>query len=149
MIFKRIVLFHICYCISKRSKINDNSATIVTAFFPFSKSKHSLNEYKQWIENLLNYTENPMVVYTSSRMLWFIQRRRNDPIPSELCTKLVNSSQRHKIEDGPLLANLVDVSNSFESACLSTNLSSVIVPLIDVCTLWVHFFLYFSVCNSN
>jgi len=36
---------------------------------------------------------------------------------------------------GPLLANLVNVSNSFESACLSTNLSSVIVPLIDVCTL--------------
>lgn len=48
-----------------------------------------------------------MVVYTSNQMLRFIQRRRNDPIPSELCTKLVNSSQRHKIEDGPIVGDIM------------------------------------------
>lgn len=57
--------------------MDEKSTTIVTAYYPFPKSKHSLDEYKQWMENLLSYTQNPMVIYTSKQMSPFIQQLRN------------------------------------------------------------------------
>jgi hypothetical protein len=59
------------------SKKTQNSTTIVTAFFVFSKSKHGVNEYEQWLENLLSYTENPMVIFTSNQTFPLVKRLRN------------------------------------------------------------------------
>lgn len=53
-----------------------NTTTIVTAFFFFAKSKHSLDDYKQWLENFFRYTENPMVIFTSKEMLPLVNNLR-------------------------------------------------------------------------
>jgi hypothetical protein len=53
------------------------TTTIVTAFFPFPKAKQSLTKYKEWLENLLSYTENPMVIFTSKNMSPLVESLRN------------------------------------------------------------------------
>jgi hypothetical protein len=54
-----------------------NSTTIVTAFFSFVKSKHNRSEYKQWLENLLSYTENPMMIFTSKELAPLVKGLRD------------------------------------------------------------------------
>ena len=55
-----------------------NTTTIVTAFFPFVKAKQSLTKYKEWLQNSLSYTENPMIIFTSKNMSSVIRSLRNN-----------------------------------------------------------------------
>ena len=48
----------------------------MTAFFLFTKSKHSLNNYKAWLENFFRYTDNPMVIFTSKQTLSLVKNLR-------------------------------------------------------------------------
>lgn len=42
--------------------------TIITAFFHFEKSKHSIDEYKSWLPNLFTAVTQPMVIFTSAEL---------------------------------------------------------------------------------
>ncbi len=58
--------------------------TIVIAYFPMSKSKHSSAQYLSWLENLLSFCESPMVIFTSDeyRSTLLELRHRRGPLPT-------------------------------------------------------------------
>ncbi|CAF1328552.1 unnamed protein product [Adineta steineri] len=57
------------------------STTVVTAYFPLSKSKHSKAEYQSWLENLLGFCQSPMIIYTSIEYQPMLQQlRRNNSL---------------------------------------------------------------------
>ncbi|CAF2109625.1 unnamed protein product [Rotaria magnacalcarata] len=39
--------------------------TVVIAYFPLKKSKHTKAKYLMWLENLLGYCQSPMIIFTS------------------------------------------------------------------------------------
>lgn len=64
--------------------MNDSStSTVVTAYYSFP-SKHTKNEYLQWMADVLA-TEMPMVIYTDQESLSILQQQR----PSQLPTKYI------------------------------------------------------------
>ncbi|CAF1118277.1 unnamed protein product [Adineta steineri] len=58
--------------------------TVVAAYFPMAKSKHSPAEYLSWLENLLSFCESPMVIFTSNdyRSALTELRYRRGPLPT-------------------------------------------------------------------
>ena len=45
--------------------MNENYTTIVTCYFKI-KSKHSLENYNQWMSNMLENISTPMMIYCDS-----------------------------------------------------------------------------------
>ncbi|CAF1137576.1 unnamed protein product [Adineta steineri] len=57
------------------------STTVVIAYFPLSKSKHSKAQYQSWLENLLGFCQSPIVIYTSIEYQPILQQlRRNNSL---------------------------------------------------------------------
>jgi uncharacterized hydantoinase/oxoprolinase family protein len=50
--------------------------TVVTAFFPLAKSKHSVEKYKEWIESFCK-GQFQCVVYTTGEYVDFFRSRRD------------------------------------------------------------------------
>ncbi|CAF4470229.1 unnamed protein product, partial [Adineta steineri] len=44
---------------------NQYTTTVVIAYFPLNKSKHSKAQYQSWLENLLGFCQSPIIIYTS------------------------------------------------------------------------------------
>lgn len=56
--------------------MNENYTTIVTCYFKI-KSKHSLENYNQWMSNMLENISTPMMIYCDSESEDFIRKKRN------------------------------------------------------------------------
>lgn len=57
--------------------------TLVTAYYPLAKAKHSPSEYLSWLENFLAFCQSPMIIFTSPRFRPVLhQLRRNSSSPS-------------------------------------------------------------------
>ena len=55
--------------------MNENYTTIVTCYFKI-KSKHSLENYNQWMSNMLENISTPMMIYCDSECEDFIRKKR-------------------------------------------------------------------------
>ncbi|KAJ3336234.1 hypothetical protein HDU93_003399 [Gonapodya sp. JEL0774] len=64
------------------SSLNPAPATIVTAYFPLARSKHSHSDYLTWMAPLLAI-HAPLVVYTSPSALPAIKSLRDPSLPTE------------------------------------------------------------------
>lgn len=53
------------------------TSTIVTAYYPLQKAKHSITEYREWIENFCQIPK-PMVIFTTSELVPLFQELRKD-----------------------------------------------------------------------
>ena len=61
----------------------EHELTIVTAYFPLRKAKHSSSEYLSWLENLLSFCSSPLIIFTSVEFHPILHRlRRNGSLPS-------------------------------------------------------------------
>lgn len=60
------------------SLVSGHITTIVTAFYPFKKAKHTSDSYNQWLMNFLAYVDNPMVIFTSEKQLALLYELRNN-----------------------------------------------------------------------
>ena len=66
-----------------KSAVSEHETTIVTAYFPLTKAKHSQAEYLSWLENLLSFSRSPMIIFTSADFRPVLHRlRRNGSLPS-------------------------------------------------------------------
>ena len=54
------------------------TTTVVTAYFPLRKAKHSRAEYQSWLENLLGFCQSPMIIYTSIEHQPILHRLRRN-----------------------------------------------------------------------
>ncbi|CAF3989867.1 unnamed protein product, partial [Adineta steineri] len=63
-------------------KINEQyTTTVVIAYFPLNKSKHSKAQYESWLENLLGFCQSPIIIYTSIEYQPILQYlRRNNSL---------------------------------------------------------------------
>lgn len=61
------------------------SCTIVTAFYNFSKKKHTTDEYIQWMQNFLPNVDSNMVIFTDQHCVSFIcELRQNYPLKTKI-----------------------------------------------------------------
>ena len=86
-----LLIITICVILSTRhtphlylkSAVAEHETTIVTAYFPLTKAKHSQAEYLSWLENLLSFSRSPMIIFTSADFRPVLYRlRRNGSLPS-------------------------------------------------------------------
>ncbi|CAF4165396.1 unnamed protein product [Adineta steineri] len=57
------------------------TTTVVIAYFPLSKSKHSKAQYQSWLKNLLGFCQSPIIIYTSIEYQPILQYlRRNNSL---------------------------------------------------------------------
>lgn len=54
------------------------STTIVTAFYPFETSKHSIQEYARWINNFVTSVNTPIVFFSDEPFCSLIQQMRDE-----------------------------------------------------------------------
>jgi hypothetical protein len=54
------------------------SATIVTAFYPLQKSKHSIQEYASWIHNFITNITSPIILFTEEPFCSLVQQMRDE-----------------------------------------------------------------------
>jgi len=89
------------YTTQPLSNVNEQyTTTIVTAYFPFKKSKHSKVEYQSWLENLLGSCQSPMVIYTSIEHLPILHRlRRNDSLATHFVVNYSSPLQMPPIKE--------------------------------------------------
>ena len=104
-VFRVIILsFIVCFMLSFYYHITDRSThmskekpiissihttTIVTAFFPFAKTKHTQDDYDQWLMNLLAYDNNPMVIFTCEKQFPLLLKLRNNRTNKMLSTVFI------------------------------------------------------------
>ncbi|UJR12484.1 hypothetical protein I4U23_016659 [Adineta vaga] len=86
-IFLIYTVWHYSYSFSYykffSKKSNKKTITIVTAYFPFPKAKHSQSDYLSWLENLFSFCQSPMVIFTSPEFYPILYRlRKNGSLPS-------------------------------------------------------------------
>lgn len=55
-----------------------SSVTIVSAFYPFEKSKHSIQEYASWILNFVSHIDTPIVIFSEQPFCSLIHQMRAD-----------------------------------------------------------------------
>lgn len=55
------------------------TATIVSAFYPLSKSKHGVRKYLEWIRNFC-LIPRPMVIFTDTKTAPLLERIRDPSI---------------------------------------------------------------------
>ena len=67
-------------------KTNDSClVTVFAAYFAFGKSKHSQNEYKKWVKNMLVSVTAPLVIFTDTKSKDFVyQLRFSKNLPTEI-----------------------------------------------------------------
>ena len=53
-----------------------SKVTIVSCYYPLSKSKHGIEEYFQWIHNFLTYVDTPIVMFGEGEMLSIMKDMR-------------------------------------------------------------------------
>jgi hypothetical protein len=58
-----------CLNSSTSNNQSKNCITIVTAFFLFSKSKHDVSHYKEWMSNFLSRIDTPMTIFTQPSLV--------------------------------------------------------------------------------
>ena len=46
-----------------------SKVTIVSCYYPLPKSKHSIQEYLQWLSNFLTYVDSPLVIFSEGPMV--------------------------------------------------------------------------------
>jgi hypothetical protein len=76
----------------------DMSATVVTAFYPLSRSKHGVGKYMAWIDNFCKIPCN-LVVFTDSTTAPVIRERRGD-LPIHIVVKEFNT---YRITSPPMM----------------------------------------------
>ena len=60
-----------------------NEITVVTAYFPLEKAKHSQSDYQSWLKNLFSFCQSPMIIFTTTKFhSTLYQLRRNGSLPS-------------------------------------------------------------------
>ena len=59
------------------SKTKTHFTTVVSMYFKLSASKHSISQYNSWIANMLKSIQAPLVMYTDSKSIEFLQANRN------------------------------------------------------------------------
>lgn len=55
-----------------------SSTTVVSAFYPLEKSKHTIQEYISWIHNFVTNIDSPIVLFTDNPFCSIIQRMREE-----------------------------------------------------------------------
>lgn len=58
--------------------VSNHMTTIVTAYYPFEKAKHTRENYAQWLTNLLAYINNPIVIFTHEKHFPLLYKFRNE-----------------------------------------------------------------------
>ena len=88
---------------SLRNAHNGQETTIVTAYFPLTRAKHSHSHYLSWLENLLSFCQSPMVIFTTADFHPILYRlRRNGSLPAFFIVNYKSPLQMPPIE--PLVA---------------------------------------------
>ena len=86
-----------------RNAHNGQETTIVTAYFPLTRAKHSQSHYLSWLENLLSFCQSPMVIFTTADFHPILYRlRRNGSLPAFFIVNYKSPLQMPPIE--PLVA---------------------------------------------
>ena len=71
------------YRLRPRHSNSQREVTVVTAYFPLAKAKHSQSNYLEWLENLFSFCQSPMIIFTSAEFSPILHRlRRNGSLPS-------------------------------------------------------------------
>jgi hypothetical protein len=55
-----------------------SSTTIVSAFYPFEKSKHSIQEYGRWIYNFVTNVNTPIILFTEEPFCTLVKQMRDE-----------------------------------------------------------------------
>ena len=55
-----------------------SSVTIVSAFYPFEKSKHTIQEYIQWMYNFFTCVDTPIVLFTDNPFCQMVSQMRKE-----------------------------------------------------------------------
>lgn len=85
-----------------------SDTTVVTAYYPLAKSKHSRQDYMKWIENFFSYVESPVVCFCPVAFVHTLKaistkyRRTVHYITKSLNELIVGSKEWQKIWDEQL-----------------------------------------------
>ena len=88
-----------------KSLLSEHETTVVIAYFPLTKAKHSQAEYLSWLGNFLSFSRSPMIIFTSTELHPVLHRlRRNGSLPSFFIVDYQSPLQMPPIE--PILSIL-------------------------------------------
>jgi hypothetical protein len=98
---------------------NDDSTTppptilLVSAFFPLSKSKHSISDYKAWLSRFLQPITTPIYFFTTPDMAPLIQSLRGD-LPITINTTYLSPFDIPPLKDSPATDEGYDIRDKYQ-----------------------------------